>query len=336
MRIRGKKAFVVVLLVSIVAASVSIQVTNTNSIEPFFTLVAKGFNSRHMDYLNLMKQQLDRIGIHLDIQLFDWDEVKFLGFLVILRDMDLMIMDIYDFWELDPFLSDFFAENGSMNFIGYRTEADWDEELGTGRNEWYIDNGLQMISNDSQEQINHCWEWQHYIMNELLPCLPLFAHKNNHSSYELLFYNVHEIRPIIGRYDPSPLLSEISQGLAIRKAISYAINREEIRRVVLGDDYKVIHHPTNPNQTDWLNLNSIRYCYNLAVARNFMYVSGYSMCLHDFEGYDAWPDWENVCNGNPTSVNIIGYDFFITLGVLSITTFSWIIYQLRKRRKIVN
>lgn len=333
---RNKKTIVFALILLISISSVSYFIPKTESIDPFFTLVAKGWNTRHMDYLNLMKQQLARIGIHLKIELFNWSEISFLGYLVHLRDTDLFIWDIQDSWELDPFLSNFFSENGSENFISYRTIADWDEELGTGKNEWYIQNGLQMITNDSQEQINHCWEWQHYVMNELLPCLPLFKHKNNHSSYELLFYNVHEARPWIGSYDPAPAYTSKSKGLAVRKAISYAINREEIRRVVLGHDYEIIHHPTNPNQTEWLNPSSIRYCYNSDVARNFMCVAGFCVGLHDPKGYDVWPDWEEICPSQPTTISVVGLDLIATLSVLVVLPISFCIYKKKRSSSLRN
>lgn len=332
---RNKKTIVFALILLISFSSVSYLIPKTESIDPFFTLVARGFNSRHMDYLNLMKQQLARIGINLDVHFFNWSEVKILSNLLILRDMDLMIVDIFDIWELDPFLSDFFTENGSMNFIGYKTEVDWDDKLGTGKNEWYIENGLEMISNDSQEQINHCWEWQHYMMNELLPCLPLFTPKNNHSSYELLFYNIYDRRPVIGGNEPSPTFPEYSQGLSVRKALSYAINREEIRRVVLGDDYEVIHHPTNPSLDEWLNPNVIQYCYNLNAARSFLTSAGYSILwCGNPPVYEVppWTNWEYYCTEN-TSLNISGYRYLVT--IISFISFFTVIMKvkLNKRRK---
>jgi len=134
LRIRGRKAFAVVLLMSIVVVNVSIQVKNTDSIDPFFTLVAKGFTPTQMDILFLIKQQLARIGINLDVFWVDMPD----GDTTKIRDYDLTIIEFQDYMMDDPFFADFYSENGTINVSGYETGIDWDEELGTGKNEWYI------------------------------------------------------------------------------------------------------------------------------------------------------------------------------------------------------
>lgn len=325
---KSKKAMVLIIVVFCSLNVISKEFPESEGYSNYFTLIAKCFTSRHMDYLNLMKHQLHEIGIGLDVHFINWSEVQSLSNLPVLRDMDLMIIDIFDMWELDPFLSDFFTENGSMNFISYQTDEDWDEELGTGKNEWFIKNGLQMISNDSQEQINHCWEWQHYMMNELLPCLPLFTHTSNNSTYDLLFYNLHESRPVIGNDNLAVGNTDISIGLAIRKAISYAINKEEIRKVVLGDEYEVIHHPTNPTMSDWLNPDSIRYCYNLNVARELVYIAGFQVGWWEV----TYPDWETICPNSPPSVSVAGFNMILSLGVLLVISIPLLFKKLKNKK----
>ncbi|MCG3253562.1 MAG: hypothetical protein KAX09_06925, partial [Candidatus Heimdallarchaeota archaeon] len=251
LRIRGKKAFVVVLLVSIVVASMSIQVKNSDSIDPFFTLVAKGSTPTQMDILFMLKQQLAHIGINLAVIYRVYPFV--IPEATLIHDYDLAIIEFnnetniryHNLLGTDPYFTDLYSENGSIVTLGYKSSYDWDEELGIGRNEWYIQNGKQMISNNSLNQKEFCWEWQYYLMAEILPCLPLFAHKNDNSSLQLLVFNLREERPILGNRDPCPGYPTKSIGLTVKKAISYAINREEIKRVALGDDYEIIHHPIN-------------------------------------------------------------------------------------------
>jgi ABC-type transport system substrate-binding protein len=197
-----------------------------------------------------------------------------------------------------------------------------------------------MIANDSEDVIDFCWEWQNYMLDKILPCLPMFVQKNNSEYFQVLFYNLKETHPVIGNRDSSPGNVEFTKGLAIRKAITYAINREEIRRVVLGDDYKVINDPINPFMGNWCNPNVVRYCHDLYVARRFFELAGYSLCGGWYTGKytDPFPnftDWEAVCSRNepitPT-IDVQGFTFVSScLAVNSITMISMIF--LVKRRK---
>ena len=290
--------------------NVSIQVKNTDSIEPFFILVAKGFTPTQMDILFLIKQQLARIGINLDVIKVDMPD----GDTTKIRDYDLTIIEFQDYMIDDPFFSDFYRENRSYNLFGYHTSMDWDEELRTGKNEWFIDNGLQMISNNSQEKITHCWQWQDYLLDNILPCLPLFTKSENKSTFQVLAFNLREIRPVIGSKASCPGNINKTVGLAVRKAIAYAVNREEIRRVVLGDEYEITHHPTNPAMSEWLNPSSIQYCYNLRAAKGFLQSAGFDMgwypCVNyptpDYSYSRPWLNWESYCSNETiaeTSVN---------------------------------
>jgi hypothetical protein len=294
-----------------------------------FALEARYLTTRQHECLNLVKQHLARIGIKLDLVYFNISEVGFPATLLAFRDFDLHIQELPCSYVSDPFLMELYTENGSLNLSGYHTSMDWDGELGTGRNEWYIQTGLPMTPNDSLDRINMCWEWQHYMMDDILPILPLFTQKDNHSTFEFLFFNMREVRAEIGSREPALDFPSKTKGLFIRKAISYAINREEIRRVVYGDGYETIHHPTNPVLEDWLSPNSIRYCYNLDFAKNLMIAVGFGPYSRPpFEN----PDWEDLCGDNPSSVSASGFSYMMVFTVASITFASWIIIRSRKRR----
>lgn len=331
---RNKKAIVFVLILLISISSVSYFIPKTESIDPMFFLEAKCYKTKHLDYLNLIKQQLARIGIHLKIEYVNLSEIGFLGGLIAFRDFDFEIIEFPCSAFDNPFNPELYSENGSLNLAGYHTSMDWDTELGTGRNEWYIQTGSQMEPNDSQARINLCWEWQHYMMDELLPILPLFTQKNNRSSYEIIIFNMREVRPIIGSRIDAPGYPEKTLGLVVRKIISYAINREEIRRVVLGDDYEVIHHPTNPSFDDWLSPNSIRYCYNLKAVGILKTIAGFDIAwCGSIEPITSWPSWEEFCPSNPTSVTVDGFNLLLIVGVLTVFSISYSICKLRNRRR---
>ncbi|NHJ32484.1 MAG: hypothetical protein FK732_06450 [Asgard group archaeon] len=333
MRVRRKRDAILLVVICVTAINLhpTFKETKAFILDPFFTLDARGFTTRHMDYLHLMKVQLRRIGISLRLQLHNWFDVSFQKELIDFPDFDVQIMEIPNNISSDPFLLDFFTENGSCNYAGYETSIDWDDDLETGKNEWFIQTGYQMTPNDSQERINLCWEWQHYLLDEILPCLPLFTQKNNQSYFDVLFFNMREVRAETGSRSFTPLVPEKTVGLVVRKAISYAINREEIRRVVLGADYEVIHHPINPFMTEWLNPNSIQYCHDFSVAWYFMNVAGYDIsCTYDFNGWDGWPDWRDVCNSNPNTINVTGFNLLLALGVLSVLSTAY--YFIRRKK----
>ncbi|NHJ39705.1 MAG: hypothetical protein FK731_06700 [Asgard group archaeon] len=92
---------------------------------------------------------------------------------------------------------------------------------------------------------------------------------------EHLGYNLRDDRPIIGSREPAPGDSSITVGLAIRKAISYAINRDEINVVISGGEYLLQDHPIAYRLGKWCNPNIIRYNHDLDKAREYMRIAGY-------------------------------------------------------------
>ncbi|MGC9779727.1 MAG: hypothetical protein HZR80_10835 [Candidatus Heimdallarchaeota archaeon] len=131
-KISEKKIAVFVVLLLAVPLIVQ-KDTKQATIEPFFSLVAIACSSSYgMDYLNLIKQQVARIGITIDVVVFDW--TVFGQEFLIYRDYDLLFYEFNDM-PYDPYYSEAYSENGSLNMFGYHTSMDWDDELQTGRNE---------------------------------------------------------------------------------------------------------------------------------------------------------------------------------------------------------
>lgn len=315
------------------------EILRIESPEPFFALVAKyNINNRnHNDLLQLVKQYLALIQIHLIIEPISLsgdsiDLVDYIDFDLLLMNTNSSSSSVFGF---DPFGYNSYNENGSWNFSGYDTRMDWDENLGTGRNEWYIQTGKNILDNTSQEALEHSWAWQFYLMDEILPCLPLFKTEyNNITTYQYLVFNLRETRSMISRRNPCPGYPTKSQGLAVRKAISYAINREEIRKVVYGNNREIYDYPINPSNKTWLNLDIFKYCHSLKVGMNFMYVIGIILGWNtDWGGYEPWPEWEDVCLSQPNTISVIGYDIMLTTGILSITSVTWLLLQSRKKRR---
>lgn len=89
-------------------------------------------------------------------------------------------------------------------------------------------------------------------------------------------YNMREVRPDIGNRDACPGDPTISKGLAIRKAISYALDRVEINNVVHQGEYTITDHPIYLKMGIWCNPNIIRYNHDLDKAKEYMIKAGYT------------------------------------------------------------
>jgi len=177
-----------VIFTLFVASSFAVQPTKTNAIDPFFTLVAKtNGGGVRPDYLNFLKQHLARIGINVDVIVQDWP--TFVGELVAFRDFDICYVALTG-GGADPDFTGVYNENGSLNLFGYDTSMDWDDELGTGLNEWYMKQGNLIMPPDSEARVQHYWEWEQYLMDKILPLQPTFAPKSYVANWaELDGYN---------------------------------------------------------------------------------------------------------------------------------------------------
>ncbi|MHA1557372.1 MAG: ABC transporter substrate-binding protein, partial [Candidatus Heimdallarchaeota archaeon] len=100
--------------------------------------------------------------------------------------------------------------------------------------------------------------------------------QNDTKSYLGFFgYNMRPTQPIIGNPDPAPGDPSITVGLAIRKAISYALDIEEINDVVHRGEFTITDHPIYYKMGIWCNPNIIRYNHDLDKAREYMAIAGY-------------------------------------------------------------
>jgi ABC-type transport system substrate-binding protein len=156
-----------------VASAVAFDPVQTDAVDPFFTLVFKtNSGGVRPDYGNFLKQHCARIGINLDVIVQDWP--TFVGELIAFRNFDICYVALTG-GGADPDFSGVYDENGSLNLFGYHTDMDYDDALGTGKNEWYIRQGNLIMPPDSEERVAHYWEWEQYLMDKILPCQPTFA-----------------------------------------------------------------------------------------------------------------------------------------------------------------
>jgi ABC-type transport system substrate-binding protein len=172
-----KTALITGIVISLFAISAfATKPAKTDAIDPFFTLVAKtNGGGVRPDYLNFLRQHLARIGIDVDVVVLDWP--TFVGELLAYRDFDICYVGLNG-GGADPDFSGVYDENGSLNLFGYHTSMDWSDELGTGINEWYMRQGTLIMPPDSEERVQHYWDWEQYMMDKINPLLPTFAPRN--------------------------------------------------------------------------------------------------------------------------------------------------------------
>ena len=186
MKVNKVKTTVIVgvILSLFVVSSFATKPQQSDAIDPFFTIVAKtNGGGVRPDYLNFLRQHYARIGIDVNVVVQDWP--TFVGELLTYRDFDICYIGLSG-GGADPDFSGVYDENGSLNLFGYHTSMDWDDDLGTGRNEWYIRQGNLIMPPDSEERVQHYWDWEQYFMDKICALIPTFAPK----SYLALWENL--------------------------------------------------------------------------------------------------------------------------------------------------
>jgi len=188
-KIQNKIAVLVIVGLFFVSGISIISSNKVSGGKPFFSLVLKFFqNPEQAGYGNLIRLSLAKIGIDVDVLTVGsfWYPP-----LVILRNTDLGILEFKTTSNYaDPDITGVYDENGSINVFGYHTSMDWNESLDTGQNEWYMDQGKLIMPPNSEERIQHYWNWENYLMDDLLLCQPLFNRKSYVQTWDKLFgYN---------------------------------------------------------------------------------------------------------------------------------------------------
>jgi ABC-type transport system substrate-binding protein len=117
-------------------------------------------------------------------------------------------------------------------------------------------------------------------------------------------YNMRPVRPVIGSAAAAPNDPSITKGLAVRKAISYALDRVEINNVIHRGEYTLTDHPIYLKMGIWCNPNIIRYNHDLDKAREYMTKAGY-VITDTGPGFGFWITLSSLMAVAVASVYII-------------------------------
>lgn len=230
----------------------------TKSIPTFFTLKAITHNEGLGPiYLNYVKTYLEHLGINLDIHLLDWS--TFVSEILTVRDFDICYMSFADpKGDLD--FTDVYQENGSFNIFGYNTSMDWDDDLGTGVNEWYLREGPKIMPPNSPERIQHYWAWQQYLMDNIVPCIPMFTK----TDFTVSYINLEEFSAENG----------ILESWGKMDWLASIPGKDNYSEIITNGDY---WHDFNPlNQTDSVS----QYISNFVLDPLIYYGADYSVWSH--------------------------------------------------------
>ncbi len=148
---------------------------------------------------------------------------------------------------------------------------------------------------------------------------PLFTVQNKIVNYmSFLAFNLH--RPFVGGDDNYVYLNETgkegyTKACAVRKAICYAINLEEMNNDIYNGEYFTSLSPIHPIHSFWYYQDIIKYRHNLDSAREWLEAAGYET---------------PVTETSDTTTTIVSAVFY----VIPISMFYLIKIQRRRIRKI--
>lgn len=96
------------------------------------------------------------------------------------------------------------------------------------------------------------------------------------NAFEFIVFNLQD-NEILDNFKPALGDSDITKGLAVRKAICYAINRNELNRIFYGGDAYINHWLIHPTLSTWCKPDIIKYNYDLTKAKTYMEIAGYDI-----------------------------------------------------------
>ncbi|MHA1210974.1 MAG: ABC transporter substrate-binding protein, partial [Candidatus Heimdallarchaeota archaeon] len=285
--------------------------TKNELFTPFLSSISKNILPEH--YLN-QTQELD--GITPDINDPSWNtfEVNPFGsglfeFYKYTEGFETILAVDPDCWWLDPTITN------DLNL-------QWENRFGRFSN-ILTQLRIRIIPNQKSQllefeagEVDLCPVTESYINEMSDQFWQPYSIQSAISSYLNCFvFNMREVRPMIGNRTICPNDPTLTVGLALRKAISYAINKQEMNEIIHGGLWELIHHPISPNMGVWLNPNIIKYDYDLEKAKEYMAKAGYliddpptTKWYHSFR--DFFVQWWPVILGSAAAITIICFSVF--------------------------
>ena len=270
------KFLILYIFVILLFCAEFISSNSTNNATPFASLEIKTNPGilRRPDICNYVIDFLKEINIEVKLKTEEWG--IFFETLNTTYDFDLAFVG----WSENddaPDRRDIYNENGTQNISGMNKTIPYCQTSEDMQNE-----GLSIFYPSEQQQ--HYYEWQQLLMDKIVPILPFFSWQYENGTLfdgqEMLFFNMR--RPFIGGEDNYIFLNkngleEYTKACAVRKAICYAIDREEINQEIHGGEYTISHSPYYLTQEFWYYNDIIKYNYDLEAALDWLDAAGYSL-----------------------------------------------------------
>jgi len=159
----------------------------------------------------------------------------------------------------------------------------------------------------------------YYIREEMEENSDFTVQSDLGADYEFFGFNLRESRPQVGDRSLITIDPTITKGLALRKAMSYAVDRNEINKIVHGDEYYINIWPINPTMGIWCNPNIIRYNFDFDKANMYM-------CKAGFGPFNCAPSQNASISSSVSEI--------IYFGIISVVVIGFNILK-NKRKKLV-
>ncbi|MCF2143616.1 MAG: ABC transporter substrate-binding protein [Candidatus Heimdallarchaeota archaeon] len=154
-----------------------------NATEPLFTIEALTNIGPREDLLLGLKEALTPLNIAVNVRNLSWAD--FVTELLIFHNFDMMYVG-FSYSNFGTDANEVYKEGNDLNVWGYDTALDYNVTLGTGQNQWYIEQNKLILPTISQERISNYWKWQNYLMEEILPLIPTFTAYNYEAQWDNL------------------------------------------------------------------------------------------------------------------------------------------------------
>lgn len=139
-------------------------------VDPFFTIVAMTDDGSRQYELFELQEDLEEIGIAVNLSIVHLG--TFTLEILTYHNYDLCYVTTTTSTPYVPDIMRFFGEDNTFNWHGYNETMDWNETLGAGTNQWYVDQDEPLTMSDSEERRENMMAWQEYVMSDLLLTMP--------------------------------------------------------------------------------------------------------------------------------------------------------------------
>jgi len=177
----------------------------------------------------------------------------------------------------------------NWSFIEFSCFYPYEEDICSIPHMDYIDEIIVGILNSTNNLVKKelVFDLQELYMDRIIPFLPLFC-INGSSTFTYLGFNSR--RPLLGQENLFDFLSDpgkehLTSAITLRKAICYAVDREEMNEKLHNNGYEIVQSIISPNYSEWYYNDVQKYHRNLELAKEWLGSGGYIIPEYEHENW---------------------------------------------------